>query len=336
MEKIQGIAQHVEHIAYVVRERLPHQRQQLMAHVCARKWHMRCGAPVVEKCRQLRLQCRQHWYRCAEQGEMLTRNLLELDGVESAGQEQVRAARKAQVVRIQELLQQVDVAQGRANLVKEMAQEWFCFVETDSETSDVEEEVEKETETVESESDTESTTSEPEPEMAEESVGPNDDEMDDDVSEEEAEEETMDTKDDVDPSPASLEEQLDELPIYRPRHRWSEERNGYYLRVDLGGVDPNNVNVSLSPHGVLQVSGYKLPTARDIYRARCTGVPQYGRFIFRQQMPHSSDLSGATVQYRDGDILEVCVPRSQPACRQRSRYHPSFASPVRRPWPMVW
>ena len=319
---IQIITERVNRVEDTLKNRLNNTRHTLLAHVCARKWQLalesQIPADLEKTCKQLLLQCSTFEYRCAEMGEILTRCLCDLDMVMSQGQEEVKVARKAQVHRIQELLQYADDVTRRAATVKTIAHQWLssACLSDNSEESESEPDVEE--------------ASVPEETMEEDDE---DDDEEEEVSEKEKENEdecNEDSKanmecDDASKENQEMESNLHRLPMYTPRYQWSQDRSGLYLRLHLDGIHPENITASVRKGDVLLLSGYKWPTRRDLHHARYSGNPRYGRFLIKTTLPSHVDVSRTSMEHVKKDILKVHVP----VARNMHRGFPSTFSHYR-------
>jgi len=86
-----------------------------------------------------------------------------------------------------------------------------------------------------------------------------------------------------------------------------EDKNGFLLRADVPGVDPDDIDVSMDS-GNLNISGER--RAED--RAEGEGVQRIeratGRFFRRFTLPETADAEGIKAKCSNG-ILEVSIPK---------------------------
>merc|ERR1719444_692031 len=97
----------------MVRLRLPRLHERVLAKVYAWKWMMntiRKGTDQRSALKEVLISLGSHQYQAASPAELLTRQLLDLDNIESNGNEGVRRQRKDLVVRVQSLLEEADDA----------------------------------------------------------------------------------------------------------------------------------------------------------------------------------------------------------------------------------
>ncbi|KAG6603145.1 BAG domain [Phytophthora cinnamomi] len=294
-------------------------------------------------------------YRVKEQAEQLTRCLLELDDVLSHGDVDVRSARKALVLFVQQLLPQADAFKERSTKLKQFGKAVLAgfadqapstpsdsgsesddmhvkslFQESDEEEeasaseAEVEGEVEQEDEDEEmvKAADVEEDESmEPEAEVDEEA----DDEAEDDDEEEEREIAPPHKSPRIQPSGdrQSLEIDVSSLPEWRPYYQLQRRQDGIYLIAHLNRIDPRNVRVQWNEHnGVLRVNGFRLPTQKDILMSRLSGAPTFGRFEIVEQFPrHMLDMEEATQQIFEDGTLQIRMPFH--VVRRPLRYRPA-------------
>ncbi|GMF64118.1 unnamed protein product [Phytophthora fragariaefolia] len=107
-----------------------------------------------------------------------------------------------------------------------------------------------------------------------------------------------------------LELDVNSLPVWRPYYQLQRRHDGIYLIVKLNHVDPRNVRVQWNEHsGVLRVSGFRLPTQKDLVMSRLSGAPTFGRFEITEQFPrHMLDMESATQQIFQDDTLQIRMP----------------------------
>ena len=119
--RLQTISEKVKNVQETINERLSAQYRHVLATVCGSKWRLQAlrsldAAAVVKK---TRIELGAFDYRVKEQAELLTRYLLELDDVLSYGDVEIKSARKALVVFLQQqLLPQADAWKDRSAKLK--------------------------------------------------------------------------------------------------------------------------------------------------------------------------------------------------------------------------
>ena len=115
--RLQTISEKVKNVQETLNERLSAQYRHVLATVCGSKWRLQAlrsldAAAVVKK---TRIELGAFDYRVKEQAELLTRYLLELDDVLNYGDVEIKSARKALVVFLQQqLLPQADAWKHRS------------------------------------------------------------------------------------------------------------------------------------------------------------------------------------------------------------------------------
>uniref|UniRef100_A0AAV1TVN5 BAG domain-containing protein n=1 Tax=Peronospora matthiolae TaxID=2874970 RepID=A0AAV1TVN5_9STRA len=375
--RLQTISEKVKNVQETLTERLSAQYRHVLATVCGSKWRLETlrsldAAAVVKK---TRIELGAFDYRVKEQAELLTRYLLELDDVLSYGDVEIKRARKALVVFLQQqLLPQADAWKDRSAKLKRFGEivlsrvrkskheevtlsERCSDVESDDvhvksvihEESDDEgrEGGEKEEENEEEEEDDE----EEEVEVAnveerdtriedeEEDVDEIEDSKDEDVIDASGAHVKAETVNEEAPQPSTrlessamttpgLEMSVESLPVWRPYYQLQRRQDGVYLIARLNSIDPRNLRVQWNERsGVLRVSGFRLPTQKDLVMSRLSGAPTFGRFEITEQFPRNMlNMEEATQQISENGILEIRMPYY--AARHVLQYHPaSFYQP---------
>ncbi|POM75280.1 Hypothetical protein PHPALM_7638 [Phytophthora palmivora] len=267
--RLQTIEHKVHEVQEKLKTRLPAQYQHVAALVCGAKWRLQTlqpqdAAAVVKK---MRLELGAFDYRVKEQAELLTRYLMELDDVLSYGDADIKSARKALILFVQQLLPQADAFKERSAKLKQFGEELLSGFERQS------------TPSTPSESDYDSDmhvkdlfdeSEEEDEENEDESMEPEAEADEEEADEAEAEEEQVEPpqkspKLQPASSPQTLDIDINSLPVWRPYYQLQRRQDGIYLIARLRDIDPRNVRVQWNEHnGVLRVSGYRLPTQKDI------------------------------------------------------------------------
>lgn len=87
-----------------------------------------------------------------------------------------------------------------------------------------------------------------------------------------------------------------------------ETEDAYLLRVELPGVDPNQMELDITGD-VLNLRGEKRQDEEGKYYC-CER--RYGRFARSVRLPPGVDTSNITAEYRNG-VLEVKIPKTEEA-----------------------
>ncbi|CAI5737893.1 unnamed protein product [Hyaloperonospora brassicae] len=100
------------------------------------------------------------------------------------------------------------------------------------------------------------------------------------------------------------------LPVWRPYYQLQRRQDGVYLIARLNHIDPRNVRVQWNAHsGVLRVSGFRLPTQKDVVMSRLSGAPTFGRFEITEQFPRNMlNMDEATQQISETGVLQIRMP----------------------------
>ncbi|KDO35074.1 hypothetical protein SPRG_01138 [Saprolegnia parasitica CBS 223.65] len=322
-KQLEAIADRISPIQDRLHSRLPHQHQIVAAAITGAKWL--CAAlpekdhAMIYKKTMLQLQA--YRFRVLEQGELLTRLLCDLDLVLSDGDQAIRLQRKQTVLRIQDLLRDADALKAKFDRLSVFASRLLApfapetppsspsKVANDNLDNQCEDDDDQVDEPMDNEADDE---------------GNDDNEEDDQNGAEEEEEEEEEEDEEMANEPLSPAD-VAKLPIWRPAYEIRRHSDGLALVANLSGVDPANLSVSITPDGVLQVTGYKLPSMTS---------PAYGRFLLREQFPlQLIDVRNLSYQLHPNGTLVVVLPR-RPVHRPRS-VHPSLRSPFLQA-PFVW
>ncbi|CAI5743866.1 unnamed protein product [Peronospora destructor] len=335
--RLQIIEQKVKDVQEKLSTRLPAQYRHFVATVCATKRRLKTLKPhdtaaIVKK---MRLELGAFDYRVKEQAELLTRHLLELDGILSYGDADIKSARKALVVFIQQqLLPQADAFKERSAKLKQFGEDALGTFEqqtseplmssdSDAESDDMhvkalfEESGEESSESEEEESVEEEEEAAENKEMEESTDTKDDESMEFEVEadgEDEDEEEEQ-----VAPKPSQLQSvatlptsniDVNLLPVWRPYYQLQRQQDGIYLIARLNDIDPRNVRVQWNDrNGLLRVSGFRLPTQKDIVMSRLSGAPTFGRFEITEQFPRNMlNMEEATQQVSENGILQIRMP----------------------------
>ncbi|GLE10331.1 hypothetical protein PINS_up022432 [Pythium insidiosum] len=124
LDTLQSIEAQAKNVQDRVDERLPTQRQYLLAFVAAWRWRVQTLRRRLQQheidsiAKKIRLEVGAFDYQVKEQSELLTRYLCQLDNVLSYGDATIKDARKALVLHIQTLLQRADALKTVASKLK--------------------------------------------------------------------------------------------------------------------------------------------------------------------------------------------------------------------------
>ncbi|KAE9057604.1 hypothetical protein PF005_g32004, partial [Phytophthora fragariae] len=340
--RLRAIELKVRNVQENLSARLQTQFRHVAAMACGTKWRLQAlkpqdAASIVKK---TRLELGAFDYRVKEQAELLTRCLLELDDVLSYGDADVKSARKALVLFVQQLLPQAAFKERSAKLKQFGEDVLAAFAEqttapstpsdsgSDSDDMHVkalfEESDDKEEKDSVSEAEEEQEEEQDDEEM-EETAHANEDEcMEPEAeAEEEADDEAEDEEEQQVAPPQKKSPQLESantpqtpdidvnsLPVWRSYYQLQRRQDGIYLIARLNHIDPRNVRVQWNEHnGVLRVSGFRLPTQKDIVMSRLSGAPTFGRFEIAEQFPrHMLNMEEASQQIFEDGTLQIRMP----------------------------
>ncbi|KAG7394601.1 hypothetical protein PHYBOEH_004987 [Phytophthora boehmeriae] len=333
-QRLQSIELKAKDVQEKLETRLPAQYSHLAALVCATKWRLQTLKPsgASESVKKVRMELGAFDYRAKEQAELLTRYLCELDDVLSYGDSEIKSARKALVVSIQELLVRADAFKERSAKLKEFGEQTLTEfasqtppqtpstpAHSEAESDDLrvkalfeeEEDDQSDEEDEEMEQEEQDEVMEPEEEEEEEEVAPP----------QRKSPRLRPAAEDVAPaqnkSPrlqssrlSAQDIDLNALPVWRPYYQLQRRQDGIYLLARLNGIDPRNVRVQWNDYnGVLRVDGYRLPTQKDIMMSRLSGAPTFGRFEIVEQFPRNMlNMDEATQQVFEDGTLQIRMP----------------------------
>lgn len=347
---LQDIEQKVKDMQEELNTRLPAQYRRLAAMVCGAKWRLQTLKPqdAAAAVKKMRLELGAFDYRVKEQAELLTRYLIELDDVLSYGDADIKSARKALVVFVQQLLSQADAFKERSAKLKQFGEDTLSGFESqtpapstpsdsgaesddmhvkalfeESEEKDTESEVEEEEEEDVAEDEE---MEEPTDVKEDESMEPEaeaDDEAEDDEEEEVAPPQKKSPRPQSSATTQTPDIDVNSLPVWRPYYQLQRRQDGNYLIARLNDIDPRNVRVQWNElNGVLRVSGFRLPTQKDIIMSRLSGAPTFGRFEIAEQFPRNMlNMEEATQQILESGTLQIRMPYF--VARHPLRYRPA-------------
>lgn len=340
-QRLAAIEQKVKDVQDKLDTRLPAQHRHLTALACGAKWRLRAlkAADAHDVAKKLRLELGAFDYRVKEQAELLTRYLIELDDILSYGDADIKAARKALVVFIQQLLPRADAFKERSAQLKQFGERLMAGldvqqrsapatpVDSGDESDDLHVKAlfEEDESSEEEQSDEEQEAEQEEDDEAMEEASAVDDEPMEPEAEEEAEADDEAEEEDeeqvappqkksprLQPTAANgaLDIDVNSLPLWRPYYQLQRRQDGIYLLARLGDTDPRNVRVQWNDRtGVLRVDGFRLPTQKDLVMSRLSGRPTFGRFEIAEQFPRNMlNMEEATQQTFEDGTLQIRMP----------------------------
>ncbi len=101
---------------------------------------------------------------------------------------------------------------------------------------------------------------------------------------------------------------------FRPAADFYETAAGLMLRLDLAGVEPDKISLSLAGQELV-VKGHRPPPPPQGIRRFINLEMGFGAFERRFILPIPIDPQGVQARYLDG-ILEIDLPRKTPQTRQ--------------------
>ncbi|OQR83530.1 hypothetical protein ACHHYP_14593 [Achlya hypogyna] len=304
LAQLQAIAARISPIEERLAVRLPHQHRVMAAAVMGTKWLCAVlpGKAPVSKKTLLELQA--YRYRVLEQAELLTRLLCDLDLVLSDGDPTIRTQRKATVMSIQVLLRTADALKAKCDALTALAQRLlspYAQSEVTPPASPANSPCEANCAPANQEDD--------DADMDDDEDGQEDENDNEEPEGDEANEDSEEEEGDCameEPQAAA------QLPVWRPEYDVRPTQQGIVLVADLRGVDPRHLSVSITPDGVLQISGVKFPT-------------------FPVQ---HVDVANASYQRLANGLLQVVLPR-RVLPQRRSPFVHTLRSPFVQA-PFVW
>jgi len=96
-------------------------------------------------------------------------------------------------------------------------------------------------------------------------------------------------------------------PLGMPMDVYRGEDGGYHIEVDLPGVDPDSVEVTLE-HGALTIQAARTPHYGESEQVIVAERPQ-GSFTRQLSLGEGLDSENLTAEYADG-VLHVVIPAS--------------------------
>ncbi|KAI9908959.1 hypothetical protein PsorP6_014518 [Peronosclerospora sorghi] len=355
--RLEVIDQQVKEVEHKLVTRLPAQYRHLAAMVCGEKWRMRTFKPqdAAATVKKMRLELGTFDYRVKEQAELLTRYLIDLDGVLSYGDADIKSARKALVTFIHQLLPVADNFKEHSAKLKQFGERTLREFEVEASKSLAPCDSDPESEEMHvnalfEESGDESSESQDEEELGEdenmeEPVGDNNletmkpdaeaEDEDEDLSDADAEhvgqdeldaqvgdEDELEAEDENQAgkcialpeeshrvqSNQALDTDINSLPVWHPYYQLQRRQDGIYLIARLNNIDPRNVHVQWNEYnGVLRISGFRLPTQKDIVMSRLSGAPTFGRFEIVEQFPRNMFNMKEATQHISEDVYSQWI-----------------------------
>ena len=110
--------------------------------------------------------------------------------------------------------------------------------------------------------------------------------------------------------PNSMESDID----FRPSVDIVEDEKNVSLKVDIAGVDPDDIKIGLE-NGVLTVSGERKLEKKEEKDGYHRVERAYGSFSRSFVLPDNLDGEGVDANYKDG-ILTVSLPKNEEAKRK--------------------
>ncbi len=94
----------------------------------------------------------------------------------------------------------------------------------------------------------------------------------------------------------------------------TETDNDLILRADLPGIDPNDINISLSD-GILTIKGEKKQEKEEETEDYHIIERSYGTFTRQIQLPKSIESDQASASYKNG-VLKIVLPKKEESKRK--------------------
>lgn len=96
---------------------------------------------------------------------------------------------------------------------------------------------------------------------------------------------------------------------FTPAFDWQEQDDGLSLRVEVPGVEPDKLNVSVTGH-VLTIEGERWSKSDD--RSVHRNERSFGKFSKSLHLPEQYDLAAVEAKHENG-ILTLRIPKSAAA-----------------------
>lgn len=297
--KLQNMEQKIKTHEHIVKERLPRQRRNVLVTLFGYRWYLNTSKKHESKVYQCKLlkakkDARLYAYSCAEQVELFTKMLMELDEIvagDDPNGKSIREKRKAFVKRIQSLLDELDLMKSAAQKIVNLTLEYFC-----NESETLENTPEEASENGDAESSNETKVNKDE----------QCDGTDSDTSVESTAQDGCDTVEDEE------DFGVNSLPEWRPSCSLERYAKCIQLSINLAGVPLENIDIQIKNEDTLQIAGFKMPSKYDIQMERSRGIRNYGRFCIQRRIsPYDFDLQNCSVNYTKSR-LDIIVPYSMP------------------------
>jgi HSP20 family protein len=105
------------------------------------------------------------------------------------------------------------------------------------------------------------------------------------------------------PTRSRWDERVEE---FQPLSRLSEDKDNYYLAVDLPGVKKEEIKINIEDN-VLKIYGERKDKKED-HRQHYSEI-FYGSFTFSFNLPSAVESSKVRANYEDG-VLNITIPKS--------------------------
>lgn len=105
-----------------------------------------------------------------------------------------------------------------------------------------------------------------------------------------------------------------DVPEFKPMGDWmpsmdfSETRDGYSAKVEIAGIDPKDIHVSVE-NGVLTVKGEKKEEKEEKDERRYRSERSYGSFARSVRLPGPVDTEKVTAAFKNG-VLTIAMPKA--------------------------
>lgn len=98
---------------------------------------------------------------------------------------------------------------------------------------------------------------------------------------------------------------------FQPQSRFFEDKDNYYIEIDLPGTKKENINIDLLEDNVLRVSGERKERKKVEEANSHYSEVYYGSFTRQFELPSTADKNKENIKARHEDgVLFITVPKS--------------------------
>ena len=113
-----------------------------------------------------------------------------------------------------------------------------------------------------------------------------------------------------------LDEEANTLGHWTPSVDIKAEANNYLILVDIPGVDPNDVQISIE-NKMVMIKGQRDIEKKEKREGYSRIEREYGSFYRRFTLPDDADIEKIDAHSKHG-VLELVIPKKKPSVTQKT------------------